>query len=197
MLHSQYFSIDLSIVIFGLVAGRKVINDQEELIIISYFRASFGNHKQMNYTASTVLENKTSPETTPKNGSFTARVGFYSWYGCSVVLSVVATVVLLLLLVSSVQHQSLRSGSRVLLIHLMIIQLVICGIFCPIQTHLTFQSIGQATPDFKCHPFLWLYMVTIFAENWAQVRYSIYLYLYSGYNFGWHYSRTPGTPVLL
>ena len=142
-------------------------------ILLPTFSASFGDHTQMNYTNSTVLENRAAPETTPKNGSFTARVGFYSWYGCSVMLSVVATVVLLLLLVSSVQHQSLRSGSRVLLIHLMTIQLVICGIFCPIQTHLTFQSIGQAIPDFKCHPFLWLYMVTIFAENWAQVLYVI------------------------
>ena len=97
-----------------------------------------------------------------------STVAFYTWFSCSLVISILASLTLLLLLISALRQNNLRTGSRILLFHLMAIQLLICAGVFPIQFINMYQRIGQNKWVFECPPFMLFAMGAVFTENWAS-----------------------------
>ena len=95
---------------------------------------------------------------------------YYTWLACSLVICIVVSIILLLLLVTSIHQNSLHTGSRILLVHLMLIQLIICAVFFPMQFEATHHSIvHQDAPHVECQSFILFFISTCFAENWSSV----------------------------
>ena len=127
------------------------------------------HHTIMNHSNSSVNSVSTANHSSSLiNAAVT--VTFYTWFGCTLAISIISTLILLLLLASSFRLKTLRTGSRILLIHLMFIQLLICGIIFPVQTVVTQQAITKTLPPYlSCRPFMLFYMTIFYAENWSSV----------------------------
>ena len=74
---------------------------------------------------------------------------FSSWFGFTMAVCVAASTLLLLLLVSSFQQRALHTGSRILLTHLMFIQLLISAVIYPLQTVFIYQTMTPRTVSNK------------------------------------------------
>ena len=94
---------------------------------------------------------------------------FYSWFSCHLAISIAASTLLLLLLASSFYQQNLHTGSHILIMHLMFIQLIICAVLSPIHAAVSHQTVIENAPRIDCHPFMLIYIVCYDAENWSTV----------------------------
>ena len=109
-------------------------------------------------------------EAAPSNNSLAASklVAFYTWFGFTLTVCLVASVILLLLLASSLHQNSLHTGSRLLLMHLMFIQLVICALFNTAQAALSYEAVIKKTQPIDCRLFTLFYLSVYYAENWSS-----------------------------
>jgi hypothetical protein len=99
------------------------------------------------------LENWTNSEEMSKGKATmmlfgTARVpdSIEGWLAFSIVTSIGGTSLLVLLLTTSLKQKRLREGSRILIIHLMFIQVLLCGIYFPILYITSYTAIME-TPE--------------------------------------------------
>ncbi|OQV17425.1 hypothetical protein BV898_08528 [Hypsibius exemplaris] len=83
--------------------------------------------------------------------------------------SICGSSLLLLLLVTSFRRRRLHSGSNILVMHLMLLDLIICGITYPLSITITYRGMRGTQVDINCHAFLYFHMSVIFTENWANL----------------------------
>ncbi|OQV12349.1 hypothetical protein BV898_13377 [Hypsibius exemplaris] len=91
------------------------------------------------------------------------------WFILSISISVGGATLLLLLIASSLVHEKLHKGSRVLVIHLMTMQLLICGIFYPILNISSYLAMRHIKVNLNCTLLLFLEIATMHAEKWASL----------------------------
>ena len=95
----------------------------------------------------------------------------YAWFGFIMVVSCGGSLLLVLLLISSCLQSNSSSGSRVLLVHLMLIQLFLLGLSYPIQNVTSYRRLMGLPAIFvlrQCQDLFVFNGAAIFAENWVS-----------------------------
>ena len=117
------------------------------------------------------------------------------WFAFSLIISLIACLLLVLLLATSLTHEKLRKGSKILVIHLLFLQLAICGVNFPILTITSYQTlVNQPISPFDCSTFLYLDIAMTHVENWASTGLAFNRY---GWLFLWHIAFHACTPKKL
>ncbi|OQV15356.1 hypothetical protein BV898_10462 [Hypsibius exemplaris] len=96
------------------------------------------------------------------------RLTFNTWFGLSMGITLAGSGLLILLLVSAVRRENSRSGSRILLLHLMSTQLLLCGLLFPIHFITSYLALIRRNPTISCSSFAFIHTSTTFAQNWSQ-----------------------------
>ncbi|OQV22754.1 hypothetical protein BV898_03191 [Hypsibius exemplaris] len=92
------------------------------------------------------------------------------WFGLSISISIAGSGLLLLLLITSFRHRKLHTGAHILIIHVMLIQLLVCGIFYPIQNITTWRIMTTMEPvEIKCRYLAFFQSVASHTHNWASL----------------------------
>ncbi|OQV13809.1 hypothetical protein BV898_12028 [Hypsibius exemplaris] len=105
------------------------------------------------------------------------RAAIDLWFVFSITIGVSACVLLLLLLATSLYHEKLRKGSKILVIHLLLVQLLICGFNFPILTVTSYQTLRNQTVSINCPVFLYLDIGSTHVENWASTLLAVNRYV--------------------
>ncbi|OQV16762.1 hypothetical protein BV898_09119 [Hypsibius exemplaris] len=105
------------------------------------------------------------------------RVASDSWFIFTVLVSFSGSLLLVLLLLTSFRRRELRSGARVLIIHLMVMQLLICSVLSPVQTIATYETLLAHHIRLDCPPLQLLQIGTMYAENWASTLLAVNRYV--------------------
>ncbi|OQV17402.1 hypothetical protein BV898_08505 [Hypsibius exemplaris] len=92
-----------------------------------------------------------------------------AWFVFSILCSIIGTALLLLLLLASFRVKRLRSGSSILVVHLMLIELIICGVTFPIFLITTHTGLTGVHVQVNCQVFMYFFLTTIHTEYWASL----------------------------
>ncbi|OWA52567.1 hypothetical protein BV898_17018 [Hypsibius exemplaris] len=96
-----------------------------------------------------------------------------TWFIFTIFVSFSGTIIILILLAASVQQRDLRVGTRILIIHLMCIQLLICSVLTPVQTIATYKVLIGQEIRLECVPLQLLQFGAMYAENWSSALLAI------------------------
>lgn len=106
----------------------------------------------------------------------TAKVSIDGWLTFSITVSIGGSLLLVLLLVTSFYHEKLHTGSRILIIHLMVMHLLICAIYYPLLNISSYMVLRGQIISIHCQPILLLHNGTMHAQNWASLVLAINRY---------------------
>ena len=91
------------------------------------------------------------------------------WFATSVSISVFGSLMLILTLASSVRNTKLYQGSKVLIVHLLLLQLSMCGIIFPLLHANQFSRFLGTNFTLYCPLFYVMEIGIIHTENWASL----------------------------
>ena len=104
------------------------------------------------------------------------------WFTVTTFIGAIGAVLLILLLLSTVHQRKHRIGTRLLILHLMLMQLLLLGFIYPVLNTQTYLAVldevgsnGNATaqprsrPPIHCPSVLFLLLVSVHAEAWASL----------------------------
>jgi hypothetical protein len=111
------------------------------------------------------------------NMSAEQKLSINGWFGFSMTTSICSSFLILLLLVSMLHHKAKYEGSRILIIHLMMMQLLICGVHFPILIITSYMAMMQKKFNLNCSAFLLFHIGSMHAENWASAFLAVNRYV--------------------
>ncbi|OQV12346.1 hypothetical protein BV898_13374 [Hypsibius exemplaris] len=105
------------------------------------------------------------------NATGPTELSVICWFSFTISVCVMGSCLLVLMLVSSLCNTRLYRGSKVLIMHLLVIQLCLCGVTFPL---LNLNSLATLTAHYggfrmQCSLFYLANVATIHAENWAAL----------------------------
>ncbi|OQV23083.1 hypothetical protein BV898_03129 [Hypsibius exemplaris] len=133
----------------------------------------------MNFTIENGSMNATNNiSSSPLHAIHVSKAAAVGWFGFSVICCFIGSTSLLLLLATSFHVKRLRTGSNLLVIHLVLIDLLNCGISFPINIITTYQALtidGHPSHPVRldCRHFLYMTFTLIHAETWAGLALAI------------------------
>ncbi|OQV17397.1 hypothetical protein BV898_08501 [Hypsibius exemplaris] len=96
-----------------------------------------------------------------------------AWFVFSITCCIIGTGLLMLLLLTSFHVKRLHSGSNVLVVHIMLIELIICGIGFPMTLITTYRSLTGFHVQINCNISELFFVTTINTEFWASLSLAI------------------------
>ncbi|OQV12595.1 hypothetical protein BV898_13160 [Hypsibius exemplaris] len=102
-----------------------------------------------------------------------SRLSTDGWFFFSILASGMGSGLIILLLIASFQLERLRKGSHILLIHLMCVDLILCGVTFPISNITTYMGMRGSPIDIRCNVFMFLHLSALYAENWTSLALAI------------------------
>jgi hypothetical protein len=99
------------------------------------------------------------------------------WFAFSTIISISGSSLFILLLVASFYEKKLQKGANLLIIHIMLIQLLLCALLFPILNTTSYLLLKGHRINFNCRLFLLAQVGAMNTENWASLLLAINRYV--------------------